>query len=60
MITVAPTVDYASRLAFDVTSITPTLVTSTGPDTLTIAGTMRNTGSEDLIDLAYRFQRGWP
>ncbi|WP_420124665.1 DUF6049 family protein, partial [Nakamurella sp.] len=58
VVTVAPAVDYASRLAFDVTSITPTLVTSTGPDTLTIAGTMRNTGSEELIDLAYRFQRG--
>lgn len=58
VVTVAPAVDYASRLAFDVTSITPVLVTATGPETLTIAGTMRNTGTEDLIDLAYRFQRG--
>ena len=57
-VTVAPYGDYVGRLAFDVTSITPILVTATGPETLTITGTMRNTGTEDLVDLAYRFQRG--
>jgi hypothetical protein len=57
-VTVAPYGDYVGRLAFDVSSITPTLVTATGPNTLTVTGTMRNTGTEDLVDLAYRFQRG--
>lgn len=57
-VTVAPYGDYVGRLAFDVTSITPTLVTAAGPSTLTITGTMHNTGAEDLVDLAYRFQRG--
>lgn len=57
-LTVAPYGDYVDRLSFDVASITPTLVTATGPSTLTITGTMRNTGAEELVDLAYRFQRG--
>lgn len=58
VVAAAPFGDYVDRLAFDVTSITPILVTATGPDTLTITGTMHNTGSEELVDLAYRFQRG--
>jgi hypothetical protein len=57
-VSVAPYGDYVDRLAFDVTSITPTLVTATGPSTLTITGTMHNTGAEDLVDLSYRVQRG--
>lgn len=58
VVATAPFGDYVGRLAFDVTSITPILVTATGPATLTITGTMRNTGTEELVDLAYRFQRG--
>ncbi len=54
----APDTDYASRLTFDVSMISPTLVTATGPNTLSIAGTMTNTGPDDMIDLAYRIQRG--
>ncbi|MET0862992.1 MAG: DUF6049 family protein [Nakamurella sp.] len=50
--------DYVDRLSFDVTSIDPALVTSTGSSTLTITGTMTNAGPEGLTDLAYRFQRG--
>lgn len=57
-VAVAPYGDYVDRLAFEVTSITPTLVTASGPTTLTIAGTMRNVGPEDVVDLSYRFQRG--
>jgi len=54
----APNNDYADRLSFDVTSIDPVVVTAGGPVSLTISGTMTNTGQETLTDLAYRFQRG--
>ena len=54
----APDNDYADRLSFDVTSIDPVVVTAGGPVSLTISGTMTNTGQETLTDLAYRFQRG--
>ena len=54
----APQNDYADRLSFDVTSIDPVVVTAGGPVSLTISGTMKNTGQETLTDLAYRFQRG--
>jgi hypothetical protein len=55
---VAPEDDYAGRLSFEVTSIDPVVVTAGGPVSLTISGTMKNTGQETLTDLAYRFQRG--
>ncbi len=55
---VAPDAGYVTRLGFDVTSIDPTLVTAGGPSTLTVSGTMTNTGQEALVDLSYRFQRG--
>ena len=54
----APENDYADRLSFDVTSIDPVVVTAGGPVSLTISGTMKNTGQETLTDLVYRFQRG--
>ncbi|HEY5879500.1 MAG TPA: DUF6049 family protein [Nakamurella sp.] len=54
----APGGEYATRLAFDVSAIDPTLVTSTGPSALTITGTMTNTGPDELVDLTYRVQRG--
>ena len=57
-LTTAPGGDYATLLAFDVSAIDPTLVTSTGPSTLTVTGTMTNTGPDELIDLTYRIQRG--
>ena len=34
------------------------MVTAAGPSTLTITGTMTNTGPEALTNLTYRFQRG--
>ena len=40
------------------TSIDPALVTAAGPTTLTITGTMTNSGPEALTNLSYRFQRG--
>ena len=54
----APDNDYADRLSFEVTSIDPVVVTAGGPTSLTITGTMTNTGQDTLTDLAYRFQRG--
>jgi len=54
----APGGEYATRLAFDVAAIDPTLVTSSGPSALTITGTMTNTGPDELADLSYRVQRG--
>ena len=54
----APFGDYVTRLSFDVASVEPALVTATGPTVLTIAGTMTNSGPEELTNLAYRFQRG--
>src|SRR6478609_7401911 len=50
--------DYVSRLSFDVTAIDPALVTAAGPTTLTITGTMTNSGPESVSKLSYRFQRG--
>ena len=54
----APESDYVNRLKFDVATINPTLVTAGGPSTLTITGTMTNTGPDELVDLSYRVQRG--
>ncbi len=54
----APDTDYSTRLTFAVSSIDPTVVTAGGPATLTITGTMTNSGPEDLVDLSYRIQRG--
>jgi hypothetical protein len=56
--TAAPYGDYVTRLTFDVATISPTLVTATGPTTLTITGTMTNTGPDELVNLSYRVQRG--
>jgi len=45
-------------LAFTVSSITPEVVTSTGPTTLTVTGTMKNVSENRLSDLITRVQRG--
>ena len=49
----APFGEYVTRLSFDVASIEPALVTAGGPTVLTIAGTMTNSGPEELTNLAY-------
>ncbi|MGS0688225.1 hypothetical protein ACVBEQ_24210, partial [Nakamurella sp. GG22] len=54
----APFGDYVDRLSFEVSSVDPAIVTATGATTLTITGRMTNTGSDTLVDLLYRFQRG--
>ncbi len=54
----SPQGDYADRLSFDVTELDPVVVTASGPASLTVTGTMTNTGPEALTDLVYRFQRG--
>lgn len=54
----APEDDYAGRLAFTVDSVDPVLVTTAGPTSVTVTGSVTNTGSEAITDLIYRFQRG--
>lgn len=49
--------ELAGRLSFEVTGVDPVLVTQ-GTPRLTVTGTMTNTGSADLANLIYRFQRG--
>ncbi len=50
--------DYVDRLTFDVTAVNPALVTTGGPATITVTGTLTNTGPEAITDPIYRFQRG--
>ncbi|RIJ79174.1 hypothetical protein D1871_00170 [Nakamurella silvestris] len=45
-------------LSFSVSSISPEVVTSTGPTTLTISGTLKNVSENRLSDLITRVQRG--
>lgn len=49
---------YSSTLTFTVRDITPQVVTSTGPASLTVTGTMTNAGSTPLTEIGYKFQRG--
>ncbi len=49
---------FVDSLSFVVAAISPTLVTATGPATLTISGTMTNTRDEPLTDVIARVQRG--
>jgi Family of unknown function (DUF6049) len=58
----APTQDTAvdRPVRLEVTSMTPRVVTGGGPETLTIAGTLTNTGDVPVGDLVIRAQRGDP
>lgn len=53
-----PDEDYAGRLRFDVATVDPVLVTTAGPTSVTVTGTVTNTGAEAITDVIYRFQRG--
>jgi hypothetical protein len=53
----AQTVDGTATLRMDLTTMTPRVVTSDGPQTLTLSGTLTNTGSQQLDDLTVRVQR---
>lgn len=54
----APDDDYAGRLSFTVDAVDPVLVTAAGPTSVTVSGTVTNTGAEAITELIYRFQRG--
>lgn len=54
----APGDDYSGRLAFTVDTVDPVLVTTAGPTSITVTGTVTNTGADTISDLIYRFQRG--
>ena len=49
-----------SSVRLDLTDMTPRLVTSSGPDTLTIIGTLVNTGDQPIEQLVARVQRSNP
>jgi len=57
-----PAVDRVSgvSLRLDLTDMSPRIVTATGPDTLTIIGTLTNTGDQPVEQLRARVQRGNP
>ncbi|MTD15300.1 hypothetical protein GIS00_15260 [Nakamurella sp. YIM 132087] len=57
-ITAAPLGTYAGTLSFDVMSMTPEVVTAQDAGTLTITGSITNTGDLPVSGLDYRFQRG--
>lgn len=50
----------ADTLAFTLQSVSPSVVTSTGGNTLAIRGTIRNTSARTVTGLIYRLQRGAP
>jgi hypothetical protein len=45
-------------LTLDLSGLTPHVVTADGPPTVTITGTLRNTGDRPVTDLEIRLQRG--
>jgi Family of unknown function (DUF6049) len=53
-----PVPDNAGPLRLDLTQLSPRVVTSTGPSTLTFSGTLTNTGDQPIDDLVIRMQRG--
>lgn len=50
--------EYAARLAFTLSQITPVVVTADGPSGVTFVGRYTNTGPDPIDDIAVRFQRG--
>jgi hypothetical protein len=53
-----PTAAATGPLRLDLTRVEPRVVTAGGPDTLTVVGTLTNTGSTPVDDLVIRVQRG--
>ena len=45
-------------LTLELSQVTPRVVTATGPATVTVVGTLRNTGDRPVSDLEVRLQRG--
>ena len=45
-------------LTLELTGLTPRVVTADGPPTVTVRGTLRNTGDRPVTDLEIRLQRG--
>jgi hypothetical protein len=45
-------------LALELSELAPRIVTADGPDTVTVLGTLRNTGDRPVSDLEVRLQRG--
>lgn len=54
----APLSAFAETLRFAVSSVSPSVVTSTVGNTLTIRGTVTNITDQPVSDLIYRLQRG--
>ncbi len=54
----APLSAFAQTLRFAVSSVSPSVVTSTAGNTLTIRGTVTNITDQPVSDLIYRLQRG--
>ncbi|MDQ6658974.1 MAG: DUF6049 family protein [Actinomycetota bacterium] len=54
----APLSAFAETLRFAVSSVTPSVVTTTAGNTLTIRGTVTNITDQPVSDLIYRLQRG--
>ncbi|MEJ3655821.1 DUF6049 family protein [Actinomycetes bacterium KLBMP 9759] len=54
------TPESGGPLDLELTEMTPRIVTSDGPDTLTVAGTVTNVGATRINDLVVRVQRGLP
>jgi hypothetical protein len=52
--------DTAGRVHLEITGLTPRTVTSDGPPTVVVTGTVRNTGDRRLDDVSVRLQRGDP
>jgi hypothetical protein len=50
--------ETAGPLRLDLTQLAPRVVTSTGPSTLTLSGTLTNTGDQPIDNLVIRVQRG--
>ncbi|NMI02045.1 DUF6049 family protein, partial [Pseudonocardia acidicola] len=52
------TPDGGGPLQLDLTQLTPRLVNADGPNTITVEGTLTNTGTSPVDQLAIRLQRG--
>jgi hypothetical protein len=50
--------EFADRLTFRLSEISPVVVTAAGPGTVTLVGRFTNAGPDPIDDIAFRFQRG--
>jgi hypothetical protein len=55
-----PGPEASGPLRLDLTQVSPRVVTASGPRTLTVTGTLTNTGDQPFGDLVIRAQRGNP